>query len=137
MGVGFDFFTQAAAAPAPVPKVVILPAEKGDGMELSAAFVKDNGRMYMELTCTNRGAVPLSDFAMQYNKNAYGLTPECAPALGVVSPGQSADARVPILQQPAMVKPADGSNPDVIQIAMKNSTGKIYFFTGTLPAGFA
>jgi len=138
MGVGFDFFTQAQSAPAPVPKVVILPAEKGDGMELSAAFVKENGRMYMELTCTNRGGMALSDFAMQYNKNAYGLTPECAPALGVVSPGQSADARVPILQQPAMVKPADaGSNPDVIQIAMKNSTGKIYFFTGTLPAGFA
>jgi len=136
-GVGFDFFTQAAPAPAPVPKVVILPAERGDGMELSAAFVKDGGRMYMELTCTNRGAMPLSDFAMQYNKNAYGLTPECPPALGVVSPGQSADARIPILQQPAMVKPADpGANPDIIQIAMKNSTGKIYFFTGTLPAGY-
>jgi len=138
MGVGFDFFTQAAPTPAPVPKVVILPAEKGDGMELSAAFVKDNGRMYMELTCTNRGMAPLSDFAMQYNKNAFGLTPECAPALGVVSPGQSADARVPILQQPAMVKPAEpGTNPNIIQIAMKNSTGKIYFFTGTLPDGFA
>jgi len=138
MGVGFDFFTQAEPTPAPVPKVVILTADKGNGMELSAAFVKENGRMYMELTCANRGGVPLSDFAMQYNKNAYGLTPECAPALGVVAPGQSADARVPILQQPAMVKPAEpGSNPDIIQIAMKNSTGKIYFFTGTLPAGFA
>ena len=139
MGVGFDFFTQAAAAPAPapVPKVVLLPAERGDGMEIAGAFTKEGGQMYMELTATNRGAVVLSDFAMQYNKNAYGLTPACAPAFGAVPPGQSADARVLILRQPAMVAPpAPGTDPNVLQIAVRTNVGKIYFFTGTLPPNY-
>lgn len=140
MGVGFDFFTQAAQAaptPAPVPKVVLLPAERGDGMEVAAAFTQEGGQLYMELTVTNRGAVVLSDFAMQYNKNAYGLTPACAPAFGAVPPGQSADARVLILRQPAMVAPpAPGTDPNVLQIAVRTNVGKIYFFTGTLPPNY-
>ena len=118
-------------------KTVLLPANKGEGMEIAGAFTKQNGRMVMELTCTNRGPVVLSDFVMQFNKNALGLTPAEAPDFGVVRPGNSADATVPLLREPTMVVPAaPGTDPNQLQIAVKTNTGRVFFFTGTVPPNY-
>jgi len=133
MGTGLDLFAQPAAEPA-VQKVMLLTAEKGAGMEILGAFSKASGGLTMELTCNNRGSVPLGDFVMQFNKNAYGLTPAESPQFGVVQPGMSANATVHILRQEGMIGQNGPANQ--IQIAVKNSTGRIFFFAADIPAGF-
>lgn len=37
-------------------------------------FSARNGQIYMEMTFTNRAMQPMSDFAIQFNKNSFGLT---------------------------------------------------------------
>jgi len=51
------------------PKTVMLPANEGKGMEISAVFVKRLSKYFMELTFTNKTAQPLSEIAIQFNKN--------------------------------------------------------------------
>ena len=127
-----DLFGTPAPAPAPAPAVaslpVLLPSTQGDGMELCGAIVNTGGNTFvMNMQCTNRGAAPLGAFAMQFNRNRLGLTPSTNPAFGTVNPGATATATVPLQVQPTMVNPAC---PDTtVQIAVKNSTGKIYYFT--------
>ena len=107
-------------------------------MEIAGAFTKESGKYFMEVSCTNRGGMMLSDFVMQFNKNAFGLTPIEAPELGTIRPGNSADARVTLIRDPGMVvPPTPGTDPNVIQIAVKTNIGKVFFFTGTLPPNYA
>ena len=96
-------------------------------MELCGTIVNTGGNYVMNMQCTNRGAAPLGAFAMQFNRNRLGLTPRANPAFGTVNPGATASATVPLQVQPTMVNPACADN--TVQIAVKNSTGKIYYFT--------
>ena len=51
----------------------------------------------MEMTLTNKAMQPMSDFAVQFNKNSFGVTP--ASALSVPSPllpNQSTEVSLPI-----------------------------------------
>jgi len=116
-----------AAAPATPELAVLLPSSQGDGMELSGVIVNTNGNYVMNMKCTNRGSAPLSAFAMQFNRNRLGLTPSVNPAFGVVNPGAVSMATIPLVVQPTMVNPASADN--TVQIAVKNNTGKIYYFT--------
>jgi len=117
----------ATAAPATPELAVLLPSTQGDGMEISGAIVNNNGSYVMNMKCTNRGSAPLSAFAMQFNRNRLGLTPSVNPAFGVVNPGAVSMATVPLVIQQTMVNPASTDN--TVQIAVKNNTGKIYYFT--------
>jgi hypothetical protein len=103
-------------------------------MELRGAFVRQNRMLYLDLTCTNRGAVPLSQFAMQFNKNSFSLAPAAAPGFAVIAPGASADTLVLLSNQGPLAPPPVSP---VVQIAMKNSTGQIFYFTAQLPGNLA
>jgi len=116
-----------AATPAAPQLAVLLPSSQGDGMEISGAIVNTNGSYVMNMKCTNRGSNQLSSFAMQFNRNRLGLTPSVNPAFGVVNPGSVATASVPLVIQQTMVNAASADN--TVQIAVKNNTGKIYYFT--------
>uniref|UniRef100_A0A1I7XT09 AP complex subunit beta n=1 Tax=Heterorhabditis bacteriophora TaxID=37862 RepID=A0A1I7XT09_HETBA len=72
------------------PKQVWLDAAKAKGMQLMGTFTRRGGRIYMDMTITNKAMQALSGFAIQLNKNSFGLTP--AEALNVptpIMPGQS------------------------------------------------
>lgn len=120
-----------APAAAVVQKELLLPAEKGAGMELRGTFVRQNRQLFMDLTCTNKGPAALSQFAMQFNKNSFNLAPAVQPAFGVIAPGMSADALVLLSNQGPLSPPPVSP---VIQVAIKNSTGQIFYFTANLPA---
>ena len=120
----------AAGAAAPAGAKLVLPADKGEGMQVRTAFVKDGqGRLCQSYTVENNGGVPLSGFALQFNKNTFGVVPESPGKLGEVlpqqlMPGQSATGLVPLLPTG---QPAADTPPGVIQVALKNSVKVFYF----------
>jgi len=65
-GAGLSNFTNLNLQP---QKTVMLPASDGKGMEISAVFVKRQNKFFMELTFSNKTAQPLSEIAIQFNKN--------------------------------------------------------------------
>lgn len=54
-----------------LPSKVLLPADKGDGMQVSGAFLLERGNLALLLTIQNNSPQNLSDFAMQFNVNVY------------------------------------------------------------------
>ncbi|WAR01329.1 AP1B1-like protein [Mya arenaria] len=57
------------------PQEVWLPASKGKGLEITGTFARKNNQINMELTFTNKAMQPMSGFAVQFNKNSFGLMP--------------------------------------------------------------
>jgi hypothetical protein len=80
-----DLFGSPAPAPAATPSAkVVMDAQRGEGMQVRSAFVSQGGRVYQQITIENRSPAPLSGFAIQYNKNSFGLNPETPGALAQV-----------------------------------------------------
>ncbi|KAK6016710.1 adaptin domain protein, partial [Ostertagia ostertagi] len=66
------------------PKQLWLDAAKAKGLQLEGTFVRRAGNINMEMTLTNKAMQPLSGFAIQFNRNSFGLAP--AEPLRVPSP---------------------------------------------------
>jgi len=118
-------------APAPAPAVsaakVVLPADRGEGMQVRSVFVKLDGVIFQQVTIENHGQQPLSGFALQYNKNSFGLVPQSPAALGEVipgpiMPGQSASGNMPVTAAGPL-----SDSKGVVQMAMKNNVKVFYF----------
>jgi len=110
-------------------KTVMLPANEGKGMEISAVFVKRQNKFFMELTFSNKTAQPLSEIAIQFNKNTYGLVPLAPIGINVIPPNGSKDFTLPL----GTNGPVQQMNPPtLLQIAVKNNLG-VYYFQHVLP----
>lgn len=57
------------------PKVNWLPAEKGKGLDIWGTFSRRNGQIQMDFTFSNKAMQGMAGFAIQLNKNSFGLTP--------------------------------------------------------------
>ncbi|KAG9354928.1 hypothetical protein JZ751_001641 [Albula glossodonta] len=66
------------------PKTVWLPAMKAKGLEISGTFARRAGVIQMELSLTNKAMSVMTDFAIQFNRNSFGLAP--AGPLQVLTP---------------------------------------------------
>jgi AP-1 complex subunit beta-1 len=109
---------------------IVLPSDRANGMQIAGAFSRRNGQVYLDATITNYGSVLISDFALQFNKNTFGLAPS-QPQLGPIGPGQSGEVAIPVTAHPNMLNTgAPASN--VLQIAIKNNTG-VYYFQMNVP----
>ncbi|KAJ3044231.1 hypothetical protein HDV00_002909 [Rhizophlyctis rosea] len=131
---GFDFGRPAGASGQALsfPKESLLTSANAQGLELQGAFARKNNQPYLELTFANRGGAPMSDFAIQFNVNSFGIAP--AAALQVPSPlapGASADVLLP-LNTSGGVQQMEPRN--LIQIAVKNNVG-VYYFQMMVPDG--
>jgi len=116
-----------APAPAAPSAKVVLPPDRGEGMQVRSAFVAQNGRVFQQITIENHSPAPLSGFAIQYNKNSFGLVPESPGALGQVmppqlAPGQSHTGLIPLT---ATGQPQDSKGH--VQMAIKNNVKVFYF----------
>ncbi|EOD14985.1 Adaptor protein 2 beta subunit 1 [Emiliania huxleyi CCMP1516] len=116
-----------APAPAAPSAKVVLPPDRGEGMQVRSAFVAQNGRVFQQITIENHSPAPLSGFAIQYNKNSFGLVPESPGALGQVmppqlAPGQSHTGLMPLT---ATGQPQDSKGH--VQMAIKNNVKVFYF----------
>ena len=55
---------------------VWLDASRGKGLNIEGTFARRNNMIYMDMTFTNRALQPMSDFAIQFNKNRF--VPTCS-----------------------------------------------------------
>jgi hypothetical protein len=111
------------------PKGIMLTAAAAKGMEIHGTFARRDGEMHLDITVFNKAMQPLTDFAVQFNKNTFGILP--AAMLQVRSPlppGQSADTSLPL-----MINAITHCEPCVpinqLQIALKNNVGVFFFHT--------
>lgn len=109
------------------PQEVWLPAQKGKGLEITGTFARKSGHVNMELTLTNKAMQPMSGFAIQFNKNSFGLMP--AQVLNIrtpLPPNQSASTSLPLNTQ----GPVQKMDPlTILQIALKNNIDVFYMST--------
>uniref|UniRef100_A0A6Q2YPQ9 AP complex subunit beta n=1 Tax=Esox lucius TaxID=8010 RepID=A0A6Q2YPQ9_ESOLU len=79
------------------PKTVWLPAVKAKGLEISGTFSRRQGQMYMDMTFTNKALQHMTDFAIQFNKNSFGVIPTTPlPIHTPLMPSQSIDVSLPL-----------------------------------------
>ncbi|XP_060603600.1 AP-1 complex subunit beta-1-like [Ruditapes philippinarum] len=109
------------------PQEVWLPAPKGKGMEITGTFARKNNQINMELTFTNKAMQPMTGFAIQFNKNSFGLMP--AQVLNIRSPlppNQSASTSLPL----NTTGPIQKMEPlTLLQVAIKNNIDVFYLST--------
>lgn len=112
------------------PKTTLLTADKGKGLVVEGQFVKRNNVLCCDWTLTNKSLVPLDGFALQFNKNSFGMMP--SSPLNIPSqlmPSRSVQISVPI----APGGPTQLMNPITrIQMALKDSVG-VFYFEDTIP----
>lgn len=122
------------AAPAAPRKPVLLPAERGKGLQISGGFIRRGNDIFFDLNFHNQSPTTIAQFAVQFNHNSFGV----APANQIIdipplSPGQSADALVPIAYSGT---PVAGAPSSQIQIAVKHAAD-ISYFKDSLPLHLA
>ncbi|XP_020300555.1 AP-1 complex subunit beta-1 isoform X1 [Pseudomyrmex gracilis] len=107
------------------PKVNWLPAEKGKGFDIWGTFSRKNGQISMDMVFTNKTMQPMGGFAIQLNKNSFGLTP--AAPLHVpapLAPGAMVETSVTLSTVGAVQRMEPLNN---LQVAIKNNIDVFYF----------
>ncbi|XP_005722215.1 AP-1 complex subunit beta-1 isoform X5 [Pundamilia nyererei] len=107
------------------PKTVWLPALKAKGLEISGTFARRSGVIQMEMTLTNKAMSVMTDFAIQFNRNSFGLAP-AGPlqVLTPLSPNQSIEVTLPLNTVGPVMKMEPLNN---LQVAVKNNIDVFYF----------
>ncbi|MEQ2160619.1 AP-1 complex subunit beta-1 [Goodea atripinnis] len=107
------------------PKTVWLPVMKGKGLEISGTFARRAGVIQMEMTLTNKAMSVMTDFAIQFNRNSFGLAP-AGPlqVLTPLSPNQSIEVTLPLSTVGPVMKMDPLNN---LQVAVKNNIDVFYF----------
>lgn len=107
-----------------MPKIIWLPAEKGKGLEVQGTFSKRAGAVTMEMTFTNKAMQAMSGFAIQLNKNSFGLTPAGPLQVPVLQPSQSVEVTLAMNTTGTVQRMEPLNN---LQVAIKNSVDIFYF----------
>ncbi|KAG8455656.1 hypothetical protein GDO86_001735 [Hymenochirus boettgeri] len=117
--------TGAVTGPYVAPKAVWLHAMKGKGLEINGTFARRSGAVFMDLLFTNRALQVMSDFAIQFNRNSFGLAP-AAPLqiLTPLAPNQSTEVSLPLNTIGSVMKMEPLNN---LQVAVKNNVDVFYF----------
>ncbi|XP_018336386.1 AP-1 complex subunit beta-1 [Agrilus planipennis] len=106
------------------PKTCWLPAEKGKGLEIWGTFSRRSGQITMDLTFTNKAMQAMNNFAIQFNKNSFGVAPGASLNLGVLQPGQSIENNLPLTTN----GPVQRMEPLMtLQVAIKNNVDIFYY----------
>lgn len=106
------------------PKIVWLPAEKGKGLEVLGTFSRRGNTVSMDMTFTNKAMQAMSAFAIQLNKNSFGLTPAAPLQIGQLQPSQTIEASL-ILSTTGQIQRMEPLNN--LQVAVKNNVDIFYF----------
>lgn len=113
-----------------VPKQTVLTKETGStlqraGLQADMAFVREGEFVYVDMVFTNHTPETLTDFAIQFNVNYFGLTPAEPITLSALPPTSQAHMKVKVT-----CNGGEGPTPPtpyMVQIAVKTSIGVFYF----------
>lgn len=126
-----DLFSGIGLSPSTVgtnsfvpPKQQWLPAQKGKGMEVTGTFARRNGTINMDMDFANRALTPLSGFAIQLNKNSFGLACANQLQIALLQPNQSIAASLALNTSGQIMKM---SPINTLQVAIKNNIDVFYF----------
>uniref|UniRef100_A0A8C3PXA1 AP complex subunit beta n=1 Tax=Chrysolophus pictus TaxID=9089 RepID=A0A8C3PXA1_CHRPC len=109
------------------PKTVWLPAMKAKGLEISGTFSRQVGSISMDLVLTNKALQVMSDFAIQFNRNSFGLAPAAPLQVHApLAPNQSVEISLPLNTVGSVMKMDPLNN---LQVAVKNNIDVFYFST--------
>ncbi|KAM4701997.1 AP-2 complex subunit beta [Discoglossus pictus] len=123
----FELSTGIGMAPGgfAAPKAVWLPAVKAKGLEISGTFSHRQGHIYMDMNFTNKALQHMTDFAIQFNKNSFGVIPSAPLAIHTpLMPNQSIDISLPLNTLGPVMKMEPLNN---LQVAVKNNIDVFYF----------
>lgn len=122
---GLDIGGSSNPSKAYVPKQQVwLDAEAGKGLVIEGCFTRKQGQMAMEMKFTNQTPQSMGDFAIQFNKNSFGLSPETALTVPTLAPDESFNTTLP-LNNLGAVQRMDPLGK--LQVAVKNSSDVLYF----------
>eukprot|EP00730_Choanoeca_flexa_P017674 TRINITY_DN8542_c0_g1_i2.p1 TRINITY_DN8542_c0_g1~~TRINITY_DN8542_c0_g1_i2.p1 ORF type:complete len:877 (+),score=306.11 TRINITY_DN8542_c0_g1_i2:70-2700(+) len=108
------------------PKTEWLDVDAGKGLKVEGTFARRDGQMFMEMTFTNSSPQAMGDFAIQFNKNSFGLSPATALTVPTLAPNQSFETSLPLNNMGAVQR----TDPlGKLQVAVKNSLDVLYFAT--------
>jgi len=109
-----------------LPKQCWLDPDTGKGLEVHGSFARRNGQMYMEMTFANKTTQAMGDFAIQLNKNSFGLSPDAPLSVPTLAPDATHDTALPMNHLGAIQR----MDPlGKLQVAIKNSVDVLYFST--------
>ncbi|XP_026577974.1 AP-1 complex subunit beta-1 isoform X1 [Pseudonaja textilis] len=109
------------------PKTVWLPAVKAKGLEISGTFSRRAGSLSMDITLSNKALQVMSDFAIQFNRNSFGLAPAAPLQVHTpLAPNQSVEISLPLNTVGSVMKMDPLNN---LQVAVKNNIDVFYFST--------
>ncbi|XP_040107335.1 AP-1 complex subunit beta-1 isoform X3 [Oryx dammah] len=109
------------------PKAVWLPAMKAKGLEISGTFTRQAGSISMDLQLTNKALQVMTDFAIQFNRNSFGLAPAAPLQVHApLSPTQTVEISLPLSTAGSVMKTEPLNS---LQVAVKNNIDVFYFST--------
>ncbi|XP_054248962.1 AP-1 complex subunit beta-1 isoform X6 [Indicator indicator] len=143
LGGGLDILVCSGGTFAPA-SITTMPAKLGaplgSGLEdlfkltggvgtLSGSYVapKTVGSISMDLVLTNKALQVMSDFAIQFNRNSFGLAPAAPLQVHApLAPNQSVEISLPLNTVGSVMKMDPLNN---LQVAVKNNIDVFYFST--------
>ncbi|KAJ3126526.1 AP-2 complex subunit beta [Nowakowskiella sp. JEL0407] len=115
--------TASAVSSYVAPKQVLLSEVDRNGLEIEGTFYRRDGHIIFDLTFHNKGLSTISEFAMLFNKNSFGLSPATLDMQPLL-PSTSCECIVTVNTD----GPLGPSNPiNNLQIALKTTLGVSYF----------
>ncbi|XP_062561084.1 AP-1 complex subunit beta-1 isoform X1 [Armigeres subalbatus] len=124
LGDIFGIGPAAATNMIQIPKITWLPADKGKGLEVQGTFSRRNGQIFMDMTFTNKAMQAMTGFAIQLNKNSFGLVPSAPLQVAPLQPSQSTEATLSL----GTTGPVQRMEPlNNLQVAIKNNVDIFYF----------
>jgi AP-1 complex subunit beta-1 len=137
--LGDDFISQVQTAPPvsqsptlPQKHLFVLPTQQwlnpqqGQGLEIEGTISRKASKIYLEMVFKNHTSGPMSEFAMQFNKNSYGLSQAEELQVGTIPAGGSKQVHLEVGPN----TPIQKMEPiGLFQIAIKNNVGVFYLNT--------
>jgi hypothetical protein len=105
------------------PKQNWLSAQKGKGLEINGTFTRRNGVINMDMDFTNKALQPMNGFAIQLNKNSFGLVCGTNLQIPILQPNQSVPTSLLLNTNGPVMKMNPITN---LQIAIKNNIDVFY-----------
>jgi len=112
------------AAQPQISRTLLLAADKGKGLQISGGFARREASIWLDLVFANMTAEPMNGFAVQFNRNTFGLAPAAPLNLPMLPPGQSIHYPLPVATNGPL---SQGTVTTVVQMAVKNNIDILYF----------